>query len=43
MKTSNVRKKQPRLYDKSKNGKIKVWDIWVETLHSEALKVAEET
>jgi ATP-dependent DNA ligase len=37
MKTSNVRKKQPRLYDKSKNGKIKVWDIWVETLHSEAL------
>ena len=36
-KTSNVRKKFPRLFDEAKTGKIKVWDIWVETLHSEVL------
>jgi len=28
---TNVRKRFPELYDKAKNGKIKVWKIWVET------------
>jgi len=35
--TTHITKKFPRLYAKSKNGKVKVWEIWVETLYDEVI------